>query len=153
MLAALSQYSVDGMVALYYFLFIYILSSILIWNNVSLLYTFCNLTNRFYKENIRSVFLSSLSNMSKTNKTWAFTFVVVFFSLAGIPPLSGFLAKALVLFSLINSNDVISASLMMAISLVSVFYYVRVVKLIYFEPKKNYVIWWKISNTFWDYLL
>ena len=69
MLAALSQYSVDGMVALYYFLFIYILSSILIWNNVSLLYTFCNLTNRFYKENIRSVFLSSLSNMSKTNKT------------------------------------------------------------------------------------
>jgi hypothetical protein len=69
MLVALSQYSIDGMVALYYFLFIYILSSILIWNNISLLYTFSNITNVFYKENIKSVFLSSLSNLSKTNKT------------------------------------------------------------------------------------
>jgi len=136
MISALAQYSVDGMVALYYFLFIYILSSILIWNNVALLYTFCNVTNKFYKENIRSVFLSSLSNMSKTNKTWAFSFVIVFFSLAGIPPFGGFLAKALVLFSLIGSNEVVAAGLMMLISLVSVFYYVRIIKLVYFEPKK-----------------
>ena len=136
MISALAQYSVDGMVALYYFLFIYILSSILIWNNVALLYTFCNVTNKFYKENIRSVFLSSLSNMSKTNKTWAFSFVIVFFSLAGIPPFGGFLAKALVLFSLIGSNEVVVAGLMMLISLVSVFYYVRIIKLVYFEPKK-----------------
>jgi len=62
--------------------------------------------------------------------------VVVFFSLAGIPPFSGFLAKALVLFSLINSNEIIAASIMMMISLVSVYYYVRIVKLVYFEPKK-----------------
>ena len=74
--------------------------------------------------------------MSKTNKTWAFSFVIVFFSLAGIPPFGGFLAKALVLFSLIGSNEVVAAGLMMLISLVSVFYYVRIIKLVYFEPKK-----------------
>lgn len=60
----------------------------------------------------------------------------MFFSLSGIPPLGGFLAKALVLFSLISSNEIIAAGAMLLISLVSVFYYVRVVKLVYFEPKK-----------------
>jgi hypothetical protein len=68
MIAALSEYSVDGFVSLYFFLVIYILSSILIWSNVALLYDFRKSTNLFYSENISSVFLSSIANMSKTNK-------------------------------------------------------------------------------------
>jgi len=68
MVAALSEYSVDGFVSLYFFLVIYILSSILIWSNVVLLYDFRKSTNIFYSENVSSVFLSSIANMSKTNK-------------------------------------------------------------------------------------
>jgi proton-translocating NADH-quinone oxidoreductase chain N len=68
MVAALSEYSVDGFVSLYFFLLIYILSSILIWSNVVLLYDFRKSTNIFYSENVSSVFLSSIANMSKTNK-------------------------------------------------------------------------------------
>jgi NADH-quinone oxidoreductase subunit N len=63
MVAAFSQYSVFGMTSLFYFLVIYILSSILIWSNVSMLYTFSSLSNAYYSEKIGSAFLSSIANM------------------------------------------------------------------------------------------
>jgi hypothetical protein len=63
MVADFSQYSVFGMTSLFYFLVIYILSSILIWSNVSMLYTFSSLSNAYYSEKIGSAFLSSIANM------------------------------------------------------------------------------------------
>jgi NADH:ubiquinone oxidoreductase subunit 2 (subunit N) len=68
---------------------------------------------------------------------WCFSFVVVFFSIAGIPPLTGFLSKMLVLFELINFNNIIAATVLLLISAVSVYYYIRFIKTIFFEPKKS----------------
>jgi len=66
---------------------------------------------------------------------WAFSFVLIFFSVAGIPPLSGFLSKIFILFGLINSNEILGSLFLILISAVSVFYYIRVVKVVFFESK------------------
>ena len=66
---------------------------------------------------------------------------MIFFSIAGIPPLTGFLSKIFILLELVSSNKVLSACALIIISSVSVFYYIRIIKIIFFEPKaieKNY---------------
>ena len=66
---------------------------------------------------------------------WSFSFQIIFFSIAGIPPLSGFLAKVFILSSIIESKNVFFSLLLAMISAVSVFYYLRVIKVIFFESK------------------
>ena len=82
------------------------------------------------------LFLSSLSNFFKFNSLWSFSFVLMFFSVAGIPPLSGFLSKIFILFGLIDSNQLIGSICLIMISAISVFYYIRVIKVIFFESKE-----------------
>ena len=66
---------------------------------------------------------------------WAVSFLFIFFSIAGIPPFSGFLAKIFILFGLIESNHLVVSLILIIISAISVFYYIRVVKVIFFESK------------------
>lgn len=60
----------------------------------------------------------------------------MFFSIAGMPPFSGFLAKIFILFELIESNQLIGSILIILISAISVFYYIRVVKVVFLNQKK-----------------
>jgi NADH:ubiquinone oxidoreductase subunit 2 (subunit N) len=79
--------------------------------------------------------LSSLSNFFRVNSLWAFSFIFIFFSVAGIPPFSGFLSKVFVLYGLIGSEEIIGSLFLIMISAISVFYYIRVVKVMFFESK------------------
>ena len=135
LVAALASGSIDGFSSVFFFLIIYILSSILVWNHLTLFYSFQNRTNIFTNKISSPLFLSTLSNLFSTNSLWAFSFLCIFFSIAGIPPFSGFLAKIFILFSLIESNQLIGAVFLIMISAISVFYYIRVVKVIFFESK------------------
>ena len=72
----------------------------------------------------------------KYNGLWAFSFILMFFSIAGIPPLSGFLAKIFILFGLIDTNQLIGAISLIMISAISVFYYIRVIKVVFLNQKK-----------------
>jgi NADH-quinone oxidoreductase subunit N len=133
--AALSTNSIDGFSSIYFFLVIYIVTSILVWSHISLFYSFQKKTNSFNGNASTPLFLSSLSNLFKINPLWAFSFILIFFSVAGIPPLSGFLSKIFILFGLINSNELFGSLFLILISAVSVFYYIRVVKVVFFESK------------------
>ena len=135
LVAALASGSIDGFSSVFFFLIIYILSSILVWNHLTLFYSFQNRTNIFTNKISSPLFLSTLSNLFSTNSLWAFSFLCIFFSIAGIPPFSGFLAKIFILFSLIESNQLMGAVFLIMISAISVFYYIRVVKVIFFESK------------------
>ena len=55
------------------------------------------------------------------------------FSLAGIPPLAGFFAKWYVFLAAINANLYFLAVIGMLTSVVAVFYYLRIVKIMYFD--------------------
>ncbi len=139
--AGLSTNTLGGFTGVIFFLVIYIITSILIWSHFSLFYGFQTKINAFSNKISTSLFISSLTNFFQTNKIWAFSFVVIFFSIGGIPPLTGFLSKILILFEVINSANIISAAILIIISSISVYYYIRMIKIMFFEPKsieKNY---------------
>ena len=133
--AGLSVNTLGGFSAVYFFLIIYILTSILIWGHFTMFYAFQDRINFFYSKESTVLFISSLSNFFKNNSLWALSFIIIFFSVAGIPPLTGFLSKILILYELVDCNKIIGAIALIIISSVSVYYYIRMIKVIFFEPK------------------
>jgi NADH-quinone oxidoreductase subunit N len=136
LVAGLSLNNLGGFISVYFFLIIYILTSILIWGHFTLFYSFQSRIDSFYNRNSNSLFISNISNFAKSNSLWAFSFVIIFFSIAGIPPLTGFLAKIMILFDLIDSNFLYIAISLILLSSISVFYYIKVIKIMFFEPNK-----------------
>lgn len=59
------------------------------------------------------------------------------FSLAGIPPLSGFISKFFIFNSLVELNYIFIILLLIVISLISAYYYIRPIKLLLFYSKKQ----------------
>jgi len=75
------------------------------------------------------------------NPLLAFTFAVIMFSIAGTPPLAGFLAKIGVFFAAIESSLYLLAIVGVLTSVVSAFYYLRFIKVMYFDlPQKLILI-------------
>ena len=59
------------------------------------------------------------------------------FSLAGIPPLAGFFAKFYIFMSVIESGMYTLAIVGLLSTVISAFYYLRIIKIIYFDEIKN----------------
>ena len=60
--------------------------------------------------------------------------VIAFFSLAGIPPFAGFYSKYLIINALTQTEQYLTISIALASAILSAFYYIRVIKTIYFAP-------------------
>jgi NADH-quinone oxidoreductase subunit N len=87
-----------------------------------------------YYENI-----DDLSGLSKSHPILAFSFLITFFALAGIPPLAGFFAKFYIFMSVIEAEMYILAIIGLITTVISSFYYLRIIKVIYFDkPKKSF---------------
>jgi NADH-quinone oxidoreductase subunit N len=83
--------------------------------------------------------IASLSGLSQTNKGLAAALAVFMFSLAGIPPLFGFWAKFLVFEAAVKVGLFPLAAIGIAASVIGAFYYLKIVKTIYFdEPAADY---------------
>ncbi|MBI5926258.1 MAG: NADH-quinone oxidoreductase subunit NuoN [Aquabacterium sp.] len=85
--------------------------------------------------------ISDLAGLNKRSPVLAGVMAVFMFSLAGIPPTVGFYAKLAVLQALITTNSPLLLQISIAavmLSLVGAFYYLRIVKVMYFdEPSDN----------------
>ncbi|MGE3244974.1 MAG: NADH-quinone oxidoreductase subunit NuoN [Beijerinckiaceae bacterium] len=81
-----------------------------------------------YVENI-----GDLAGLARNNGWMAFVLAMMMFSLAGIPPLAGFFAKYYVFVAAIKSELYLLSVIGMLASTVSAFYYLRVVKIMYFD--------------------
>ncbi len=68
---------------------------------------------------------------------YAFLMLLLMFSLAGIPPMAGFYAKLTVLDAVIKADQVWLAVFAVMMSLIGAFYYLRVVKVMYFEEPET----------------
>ena len=77
--------------------------------------------------------ISDLAGLSKTSPTMAFLLAMLMLSLAGIPPLAGFFAKWYVFVAAIQAQLYPLAVLGVLASAVACYYYLRIVKLIYFD--------------------
>ena len=84
-----------------------------------------------YVENIKD-----LSGLSKTNPLLAVGFLIMLFSLAGIPPLAGFFAKFYIFVAVLDSKLYLLAVIGLVTTVISAFYYLRIVKIIYFDESK-----------------
>ena len=80
--------------------------------------------------------IEDLSGLSKERPMLAFSFLILFFSLAGKPPLGGFFAKFFVFMSVIESEMYALAIIGLLTTVISAFYYLKVIKIIYFDDNK-----------------
>ena len=77
--------------------------------------------------------LDGLKGLNKKHPWYAFIGLVMMFSLAGIPPTVGFAAKLGVLEALVDAEHTFIALIAVIASLIGAFYYLRVVKVMYFD--------------------
>ena len=85
-------------------------------------------------ENVRD-----LAGLARTDGTMAFFLAMLMFSLAGIPPLAGFFAKFYVFYAAVEAHLYWLAVIGFVTSVVAAFYYLQIVKIIYFdEPAASF---------------
>ena len=83
--------------------------------------------------------ISDLAGLARTNKGLAFVLSMLMFSLAGIPPLAGFFGKLFVFMAAVKAGLWALAIIGVIASVVGAYYYLRIVKTIYFdEPAKAF---------------
>jgi NADH-quinone oxidoreductase subunit N len=137
-LAGLSTGTVAGIQSSIIYLLIYLVMNLGAFGCILLL----KRENIFYED------INDLSGMSKNNPILALTFLIIFISLAGIPPLAGFFAKFYVFMAVIESNMYTLAIIGLLTTVISAFYYLRIIKIIYFDkPKKTFDsgVHWKLK--------
>ena len=81
-----------------------------------------------YKENI-----SDLSGISKKHPLLAISLLIILFSLAGVPPLGGFFAKFYVFVAVLEKEMYALAIIGLLTTVMSAFYYLKIIKTIYFD--------------------
>jgi len=81
--------------------------------------------------------LDDLKGLNQRNPWFAGMMMLLMFSMAGVPPTVGFFAKLFVLDAVISINMVWLAIVAVAFSVIGAFYYIRVVKIMYFDKPED----------------
>lgn len=83
--------------------------------------------------------ISELAGLARTNSWLAAVLAALMFSLAGIPPLAGFFGKLFVFMAAVRAELFVLAVIGVLASVVGAFYYIRIVKMMYFdEPQQGF---------------
>jgi NADH-quinone oxidoreductase subunit N len=128
----ISSNSNEGVFSSLFYILIYTFTMVLIF---SLL-----LTIRLKKTSQKIKFLTDLSSLFQTHSFLAVCFLVIFFSMGGIPPFCGFFTKFFIFFSSFNSDIFLISFFSILLGGVGGFYYVRLIKIMFFETNNlNFV--------------
>jgi len=131
-----------GIQMLFFHLVIYMISGLCTWSILLLLRLKTKkLSNKYNKE------LSDLALLRKSNPALALALSLTMFSIAGIPPMIGFLAKMGVFLSVIGVNFYIFVVASAVFSVVATFYYIRIIKVLYFENLLVGKLYYPIQTT------
>lgn len=96
------------------------------------------LTKSSQRNSVEFIDFKSFNCLKSINPFLVFIISMNFFSLAGIPPLSGFISKFFIFSSLLELNNLFLISLLIVVSLISGYYYIRPIKLLLFHDEKSY---------------
>lgn len=110
------------------YLFIYVLTML------SLLILIIN-------NNTKNEYIIELGGMKFTNKILSITLILIILSIAGIPPLSGFISKWYLIWMVIENQYNISSIIIILFSIIGIGYYLRIVKTVYFQKRGSYFLW------------
>ena len=81
--------------------------------------------------------INSFSGLLKKNPFLSFSLAVLLISLAGIPPMAGFFSKLYILISIVESKFYLLAVIAVITSVISAFYYLKIIKVIFFDTSEN----------------
>jgi ubiquinol-cytochrome c reductase cytochrome b subunit len=123
MLISLSLSSYEGIAASFHYLPVYIITSFLMW--------FILLHMGSDKNHLTHFAMLRLSD-----PLLALIFALLIFSMSGIPPLGGFFVKLDVLIALLENSRLYTNAILLFFTVASFFYYLRVVKIIFFDNTK-----------------
>jgi NADH-quinone oxidoreductase subunit N len=126
-LAGIASASNDGIQSSVIYLTIYIVMNLGLFSCLLMLRR-----NDNYYESI-----DDLSGLSKNHPILSFSLLVILFSLAGIPPLAGFFAKFYIFKAVIEQSMYFLAIVGLLSTVIAAFYYLRIIKIIYFDPEKE----------------
>jgi len=128
LLLSFSTGNTEGIQMMFYYLAIYMISGLTFWS----VYLF--LTNKndvYFNKNNKE--LGDLVLLKESNPMLAFILAMTLFSLAGIPPLVGFLVKVGIFSVLVKSSAYLISLISIVLTVISTFYYIRLIKILYFE--------------------
>src|SRR5205085_1357981 len=81
--------------------------------------------------------IDSLAGLARTNPSMAFVLAMILFSMAGVPPLAGFFAKFYVFAAAVKAGLYPLAVIGVLASVVAAYYYLRVVKIMFFDDAQQ----------------
>ncbi len=81
--------------------------------------------------------LDDFKGLNERSKWYAFIMLLIMFSMAGVPPTVGFFAKLWVLEAVLNVDMVWLAAVAVLFSVIGAYYYIRIVKLMYFDKAED----------------
>ena len=142
-LAGLAAGTNDGIQSSIIYISIYIIMNLALFSCLLML----KRNNKYYED------IEDLSGLSKNHPLLSLSLLVILFSLAGIPPLAGFFAKFYIFKAVIEQSMFFLAVVGLLSTVVAAFYYLRIIKIIYFDEEKekydeDHSIWLKFSLTF-----
>lgn len=114
---------------LFCYLIVYSFSGICIWAILMSLTLKTSYSNKYSKD------LTDFALLSHSNYTMSIFFCTALFSVAGLPPMVGFLVKISLFLTAVESSLYFITFVSMITSVVATFYYLKLIKIIYFENK------------------
>tara|TARA_B100001142_G_scaffold105063_1_gene107024 strand:- start:70 stop:1488 length:1419 start_codon:yes stop_codon:yes gene_type:complete len=141
-LAGLATGSNDGIQSSVIYITIYIIMNLGLFSCLLMM----KRNNEYYED------IEDLSGLSKNHPLLSLSFLVILFSLAGIPPLAGFFAKFYIFKSVLEQSMFFLAIVGLLSTVVAAFYYLRIIKVMYFDKEKekfdtDHSLWLKFSLT------
>ena len=142
-LAGLATGSNEGIQSSIIYISIYIIMNLALFSCLLML----KRNNQYYEE------IGDLSGLSKNHPLLSLSLLIILFSLAGIPPLAGFFAKFYIFKAVIEQSMYFLAIVGLLSTVVAAFYYLRIIKIIYFDAEKekydqDHNMWLKFSLAF-----
>jgi NADH-quinone oxidoreductase subunit N len=138
---AFNMNTAESFQMMFYYLVIFMISGLCFWS----VYLFIKQNQKFYYKKHNKE-LGDFVLLKESNPTLALILVMTLFSIAGIPPLIGFLAKVGVFLVTIESSAYLVAVISILLSVISTFYYIRMIKVLYFENSLVGKLYYPIST-------
>ena len=124
-LAGLATGSNEGIQSSIIYISIYVIMNFALFSCLLML----KRNNQYYEE------IEDLSGLSKNHPLLSLSLLIILFSLAGIPPLAGFFAKFYIFKAVIEQSMYFLAIIGLLSTVVAAFYYLRIIKIIYFDKE------------------
>jgi NADH-quinone oxidoreductase subunit N len=107
---------------------------------------FIIILNAYYLKTRRPLtYLTDFTYLAKNNRAVGFSVIIIFFSMAGIPPLAGFFGKYYLFLSVFQAGYYSLVLVALLTTMITTYYYLRVIKFLFGENVRNILFSVKLS--------